>query len=259
MTAYIYLSTLGDYLRPKRFLIWATLAIACASTAFIWKQFADFEGPDALFYNTVQALIYRVIALAAAVFATSIIAQEVEQKTIVYLFTRPIPRFLILVGKFLACWTTIFLIGVIGVLITGLIGFGGEAFTLGFVWREILVCLLGALAYLALFTFISLLFNRALIICILYAFGVELFLPNLPGDGYQLSIFAYMKIFSNPPLDNMQSNLIRFASGSLGGGDEIIVSVPMAGFILLGIGVAFLLFSMWWVSNFEYVPREDAE
>jgi hypothetical protein len=45
-----------------------------------------------------------VLPILAVVFGTGVISQEMEQKTIVYLLTRPVPRWRILLAKFAAAW-----------------------------------------------------------------------------------------------------------------------------------------------------------
>ena len=60
------------------------------------------DGP-ALFGLMIWLLYLRFIVPVLGVFyGTSLIADEVDDKTITYLFTRPIPRGAVLVGKYLA-------------------------------------------------------------------------------------------------------------------------------------------------------------
>src|SRR5262245_46461318 len=58
---------------------------------------------EAVFSIAITLLYLRFIVPAVGVFyGTSLIADEVEEKTITYLFTRPIPRGAIVLGKYLA-------------------------------------------------------------------------------------------------------------------------------------------------------------
>src|SRR5947208_6319847 len=58
---------------------------------------------EAMFGTAVSLLYLRFIVPALGVFyGTSLIAEEVEDKTITYLFTRPISRGAIVLGKYLA-------------------------------------------------------------------------------------------------------------------------------------------------------------
>ena len=60
-------------------------------------------GGPALFGMMIWLLYLRFIVPVLGVFyGTALIADEVEDKTITYLFTRPIPRGAVLLGKYLA-------------------------------------------------------------------------------------------------------------------------------------------------------------
>src|SRR3954449_4836278 len=60
-------------------------------------------GGSAVFGMMIWLLFIRFIVPVLGVFyGTSLIADEVEDKTITYLFTRPIPRRAVLLGKFFA-------------------------------------------------------------------------------------------------------------------------------------------------------------
>src|SRR6266487_3516094 len=63
---------------------------------------AGLNGPT-LFGILIWMLFVRFVVPVLGVFyGTSLIADEVDDKTITYLFTRPIPRAAVLLGKYLA-------------------------------------------------------------------------------------------------------------------------------------------------------------
>src|SRR3954468_567355 len=60
-------------------------------------------GGEAIFGMMIWLLYIRfIIPILGVFYGTALIADEVEDKTITYLFTRPIPRSSVLLGKFLA-------------------------------------------------------------------------------------------------------------------------------------------------------------
>ena len=69
-------------------------------------------GGEAIFGMMIWLLYIRfIIPILGVFYGTALIADEVEDKTITYLFTRPVPRAAVLLGKyfaFLAC--TIFVV-----------------------------------------------------------------------------------------------------------------------------------------------------
>ena len=71
-----------------------------------------------IFGVMIWVLFLRFIVPVLGVFyGTALMADEVEDKTITYLFTRPIPRGAVLVGKFLAYLACTFLVVLPSVMI----------------------------------------------------------------------------------------------------------------------------------------------
>lgn len=199
-------------------------------------------------------LVFRLLALSSAIFTTAIVTQEVEQKTIVYLLTRPIARWKLLLVRYGASVLVVGLLGIVAAVFTSLgayHGLGGN----DLLGSDIKALLIGAVAYGAVFLFVSLLFNRALIICLLYAFGWEASMPNMPGGMSRLSIFSYLQAMAEHPSEGGKKGL-AILTGQLG--DAAITRNEA--YTTLGVLVVVMLgLSAWWFTHFEYVPREDAE
>jgi ABC-type transport system involved in multi-copper enzyme maturation permease subunit len=148
-------------------------------------------------FSTAMTLLYlRFIVPAVGVFyGTSLIADEVEEKTITYLFTRPIPRGAIVLGKYLAyivCATSVVLPSAALVFMVMVPFpdmaplFGSFALTLG-------VLALGLGAYGAVFLWAGALFRRPLVGGLLFVFGWEQLAAILPGYVGQLTIAHYLR------------------------------------------------------------------
>jgi ABC-2 type transport system permease protein len=195
------------------------------------------------------------LALASAIFTTAILSQEVEQRTIVYLLTRPVPRWRLLLTRYAASVIVVALVGAFAAVVTSFGAYGGNFLSNPLLGRDLLALGVGALAYGALFLFVSLLFNRALIICALFAFGWESSIPNLPGDLYRLSVFSYLQAIAEHPTSG-GSGVLALLSGTAGEGG---ITRTTAFLVLGAMVVGLLLASAWWFTHFEYVPREDAE
>ena len=92
-------------MRTRRGLIAAALAGIPVALAFLVRQVSRFEGPapiELLLSLVWYLLIQVIVPLIALVMASSVIAEEIEDRTITYLFTRPTPRASILLGRWLA-------------------------------------------------------------------------------------------------------------------------------------------------------------
>lgn len=258
MGLYVFTSTLREFMALRRIAVWVFAVLAVAGLGFAWLKLSGGLGTEVGYATLMGIMGFRLMALVAAVFGTAVVAGEVEQKTIVYLLTRPIPRPVLLVARALAAITTMAVIGVILVVVVSMMNFGFGAFAKPMVWRDMLVVMLGAMAYGGLFLFFSMLLNRAFLFCLLFAFGWELFVPQMPGDLYYASIHSHMRALTLHP-DAAQPSPAMSAIGSAT--TDVATQIPfwMSLSALLGVFIVCLALSALWFQNSEYVPREDAE
>ena len=95
------------------------------------------------------------------------------------------------------------------------------------------------------------------LLCLLFSFGWESFVANLPGELYRLSIFSYLQsIAKHDQVELSENRLLAFISGSMGSQQ---IGVVTAWVSMTGLIVGALALGCWWFGHFEYVPREDAE
>ncbi|HSI72814.1 MAG TPA: ABC transporter permease subunit [Fimbriimonas sp.] len=251
----IFGQALREYLRPRRVIPWIMLGLICALLAYSWKFLEPKSDALHQYANVSSMLVFRIVALASAIFTTAIISQEVEQRTIVYLLTRPVARWKLLLIRYLASVLVVAVLGILAALFTSF----GAFKTLGgneLLSKDILALVVGAFAYGALFLFVSLLFNRAMLVCLLFAFGWETSVPNMPGEMGRLSILTHLQAIAEHPNTQDQSKLLGLATGALG---TNTISASSAWGVLGFITLICLGLSAWWFTHFEYVPREDAE
>jgi len=150
-------------------------------------------------YGSIVALFYvrNAVPLAALFYATALIADEVEGRTITYLFTRPISRASILLGKFAAYVATTLSLALPALassflLITSARGLGALREALPHLFRDLGVVALAFLAYGALFALLGVLLRRPVIPGLLFLFGWEM-LANLPGYLPRLTLTAWLR------------------------------------------------------------------
>jgi ABC-type transport system involved in multi-copper enzyme maturation permease subunit len=128
--------------------------------------------------------------LLALLYGTAIVNSDVEQKTVTYLFTRPVSKWKVVVGKYLS--TSAFLAGPAALsLLLGwaLLGAPGGARFFGTLMGTVLA---SVAAYTAVFAAIGTIFrNRPLVVGILYAFFVEGILSFIPGAVINTVTVAY--------------------------------------------------------------------
>lgn len=99
---YLFRASLRDLLLPRKILSGILLALLPAFIGLLWRLGAKEDFSAELAYNLLSAsLVFGfVLVILSVMFSTGVIAQEIEQKTIMYLLTRPVPRWRILLVKF---------------------------------------------------------------------------------------------------------------------------------------------------------------
>ncbi len=254
MEAVVLSQALREYTRAKRVAPWLLLALGCLGLAVVWPSLMHGAKPEDQYASVSSILVFRILALASAIFTTAIVSQEVEQRTIVYLLTRPIERWRLLLFRYLASVAVVALLGIIAALLTSFGAYHGVAGN-PLLANDLKAIIIGAFAYGGLFLLVSLLFNRSMIICLLFAFGWETSVPNMPGDLYHVSIFSYLQAIAQHP-SAAGGKLIDFASGALSTNS---ITEGSAWTTLTLLTIITVAVSLWWFSHFEYVPREDAE
>jgi len=157
---------------------------------------AGLGGPT-LFGILIWMLFVRFIVPVLGVFyGTSLIADEVDDKTITYLFTRPVPRASVLIGKYfsyLACVSLLVLPSVVVMyfLVVPIGGRIGEAFPS--LVADLGMLAIGLAAYGAVFAFVGAQLKRPLIVGLVFAFGWESTVLLIPGYLKRLSVAYYLQ------------------------------------------------------------------
>lgn len=250
---YVFSHALRDFARWRRLAIWGLVAIAIYAIGAMYVHVSGSASKQDTYILLSAALSYRVLPLAAAIFASAVVAQEVEGRTIVYLLTRPVPRQALLLGRALAASLVVFFVSSVVAAAVSLATTGGLTTLL---FKDLVALAVGSLAYTGLFVLVSLLINRAMIVCLLFAFGWETIAAGVPGDIKLLTLNSHIMAIAERPtpeggpgfLDAVGSML--GASGLTAGPAWLVLATVIA--VTLGI-------SMAWFSHFEYTAREDAE
>ena len=136
-----------------------------------------------------------VIPVLGVFYGTALMADEVEDKTITYLFTRPVPRGAVLVGKYLAyvaCTSLVVLPSVMLVYFL-LIRPGEIPGTFMQLVTDLALLFVGLAAYGALFAFVGAFFKRPLVIGLVFVTGWEQTAMALPGYMKRFTIAYYLQ------------------------------------------------------------------
>ena len=186
-------------------------------------------------------------------YGTSLIADEVDDKTITYLFTRPIPRSAVLLGKYLAylvCTTLLVLPSVMLVyfLVVPLGGTIGEGFPS--LLKDLGMLALGLAAYGAVFAWVGAAWKRPLVIGLVFCFGWEPAVLLFPGYLKRLTVAYYIQALvpHAMPQDSAVSMLMQVF--------HEVPAVPVSLAALAAITVLGLWAAGRAVENREYVLEQ---
>jgi len=197
----------------------------------------------------VPFLFQLYIPLMGLLGGSACVGDEVDQRTLVYLTTRPVGKPAILLGK-AAAQSLIALAIVISTLaLSFILGFGKFVLTpegLGRLGQYLLAGGLATLAYTTLFVLFGTLLKKPVIAGIIYIFGWEYVVQFIPGSTQKLTISHYVK------------SLLPYKSS--GGGFLMFQlepsSVLHAAVVLLILFVLFLAVSARIFKSREYVLSE---
>jgi ABC-2 type transport system permease protein len=155
-------------------------------------------GGPALFGVMIWLLYIRFIVPVLGVFyGTSLIADEVEDRTITYLFVRPVPRSSVLLGKYLSylvCTILLVLPSVVLVYFLAVpIGGAGIGPEFPALLADLGMLAVGLASYGALFALVGARLKRPLLTGLVFAFGWEPGVLLFPGYLKRATVAYYLQ------------------------------------------------------------------
>jgi ABC-2 type transport system permease protein len=256
--------SIGEMLWSRRTVFMALVVGVPVLIAMAVRAFHELGGSQLSVNNTAVSgpVIFGLITwvfvrlsvpVLGVFYGTSLIADEVEEKTITYLFSRPIPRGTVLVGKYLAylvCTVFVVLPAVVLVWLLVIPMGGGLGAAFPDLLKDLGVLALGLAVYGALFAWAGAAMKRPLLVGLVFVLGWEPVALTLPGYLRRLSVAYYLQglvphaMPSNSPLSLIQ---------------DIFREVPSLAQSLVGLAVitlACLWLAVWTVSRREYVLEQ---
>jgi hypothetical protein len=197
--------------------------------------------------------VQSVVPLIALIIGSGVVSEEVENRTISYLFTRPIPRAAVLLGRWLAGLLLIsVLLAASNLAVSEILEYAAHGDEQRLVppdvrMRLLWVTLIAGAVYSAVFAAAGALLKHAIIVGLAYTFAVEGFMANLPGGNQSITIQYYLKSYlvaDDPEV------LSRWPDGLL---TTELVPQGDALQMLAWILVVSLILGSWAISRKQYV------
>ena len=255
--------SLGEMLWSRRTIFMLLVVGAPVAIALLLRLLVSLGAPilentrmtgPAIFGLMIWVFYLRFTVPVLGVFyGTSLMADEVEDKTITYLFTRPIRRGAILVGKYLAylgCTVLVVLPSVVLVylFIVPMQGSLGASFI--DLLKDLALLALGLAVYGSLFAFIGAKFKRPLLIGLVFIFGWEQAALAFPGYLKKFTIAYYTQALVPHAMPN--DNTLSLIQGIFRENPPLATSL----FWLAAIWLTFLVCAAWVVERREYVLEQ---
>jgi ABC-2 type transport system permease protein len=186
-------------------------------------------------------------------YGTSLMADEVEDKTITYLFTRPIRRGAVLFGKYLAYLACTVFVVLPSVMIVYLLvvpmqgSLGGSFIDLV---KDLSLLALGLAVYGALFAFVGAKFKRPLLVGLIFIFGWEQAALAFPGYLKKFTIAYYLQGLVPHAMPN--DSTLSLIQGIFRESPTLMASLLALAVIL----TVFVVLAAWIVERREYILEQ---
>lgn len=182
----------------RRRIIWiGLLMLAPVAMALYWRIA---EGGGIGYFTTlsVNALLSFFAVGLPLYLGVSAIRDEIDDRTIVYLFARPLHRAVIVGGKIVSVFLVVTAVLLVDLALVYLVLVSADGATgLADGWfrlvRVALVLVLASAAYTALFSLIGVTLRRPMLLAIMIGAGWELTVSNLPGAFPRMTLMYYLK------------------------------------------------------------------
>ncbi|HEY7349428.1 MAG TPA: ABC transporter permease [Ktedonobacterales bacterium] len=190
----IFALTLRALARSRRVLMVVALLCVPVLLALVYVASEGTDNGEGFVLDLFIGLVLPILLpLTALIFATSALGGEVEDRTLLYLTLKPIPRLVVIVAKLLASTVITTLLVEVSLAATYLIGTqgAGDGRNLGAI---LLAGLVGCLAYSSLFLLLGLWFpRRGLLIGFIYVLIWEGIMSQLSTGLATFSVRRYVE------------------------------------------------------------------
>ena len=200
-----------------------------------------------LSHDTFITFLIPIVAMAVGV---SAIGEQVEDGTIVFMWTRPIRRRAIFLGRLLAAQAVSWLLLSLSLVLCFLVmvSEGPQVITWEFLrlyFQTFLIIGLGAFTYAAVFGAMGTFFKKPVLPAILFAFGWENLVSNIPARIQEWSLrFHLQNMVDRPQVDTTDLPGILGALLTTAFHREPVPKLQSVG-VLLGVMVAATVLGIW--------------
>jgi ABC-2 type transport system permease protein len=184
------------------------------------------------------AFLRFIVPVLGVFYGTAIIADEVEDKTLTYLFTRPVRRSAVLLGKYLAyvVCTTLVVLPAVMIVYFLIVPFGEVPASFRWLMTDLALLAGGLAVYGALFALVGAVLKRPLLVGLVFAFGWEQVAMAVPGYLRRFTVAYYLQALVPHAMPSEGITAVMTAVFS----DTPSVVVSVAGLVVILAGSLYL-------------------
>lgn len=207
-----------DQLRSRRVLI--TLGLFALPVAFAGvlryygqggfsQATAQYEPAFAEYAFILGMIPQGLLPLAALLFTSGLVQDEVEGQTLTYLLTRPLPKWSIYAAKLSATYVVLAALSAVAVGVTyAVVAWGQPEFWASAGWGRLLrvegIFSLVLLAYCAIFGYLGLLTRWSLILGVIYILVLEGLVANIDFVVRKITVRYYGLVLTERSIERLQ-------------------------------------------------------
>jgi ABC-2 type transport system permease protein len=222
-------------IRGKGFLAAAAVTAIAPILAIAIRD----PSPVVLVRIVAFVLLPFLLPLLAVSLGSGLLYDEAEEGTLTFLFTTPVSKSAIVLGKWAAALGTGWAVAALSLGLTlalspvPLDGMGP------FVRACWLAVLIGYPAYLGVFTLLGALFRRGFLAGLIYAYGYEIVVSHIPGGAKRLSLLYFLRSLLEPVAPDRSP--FEGAFVDLNSDPEIVCLAVLASAAILSVALALLV------------------
>ncbi len=225
MNAAIVRLTARQLLGQRRTLLMLAAVLLPVGIAILYRLNGQNEDHAQWTASVLESrlLVGTFLPLCALIFGTAALGSEFEDGTAVYLLSKPVARWRVVLSKLLVAWLATAVLTVVAAAVSGAIAIRYVSD------QEILIAfsialLLGSLVYCAVFVLLSVITGRALITGLLYVFIWEGLITALFSGTRVLSVRQYTLGIAKAISDTTTTTF----DAKLGGAEALMLMVMVA-------------------------------
>jgi ABC-type transport system involved in multi-copper enzyme maturation permease subunit len=249
--AVIFASFFKSGLKAMRTRVFILLSLVPVLLMFIVRIVEPSSALDFFSHAMLSLYFQLLIPVLALFFGTTIVNEELDNKTLVYLTTSPVPRRSIILGKYLAAFLLLLLIIGSGFLLSFL-AVAANRLGQAAAWEELGVFLgtsmLALFCYSALFTLLGTFMKKSILIGLFFIFGWESVVQYFPGVTQKFTIIHWIK--SLLPIPPGANSFLIFQLQPSPALESVLV--------LLVAGLIFLAAAVFIFERREYILSDNA-